>query len=95
MARGAQDEIIFAAGAQILHRADARCVYTLSGSDGRVQITQYAVFPGIWLLYRDVHAGIHIPVAASTAGLLEICLLYTSIMDDREYLPLSWLSQLA
>lgn len=72
MARGAQDEIIFAAGAQILHRADARCVYTLSGSDGRVQITQYAVFPGIWLLYRDVHAGIHIPVAASTAGLLEI-----------------------
>lgn len=55
-----------------MHRADARCVYTLSGSDGRVQIAQYAVFPGIWLLYRDVHAGIHIPVAASTAGLLEI-----------------------
>ena len=72
MARSAQDEIIFAAGAQILHRSDERCVYTLSGSDGRVQITQYAVFPGIWILYRDVHAGIHIPVAASTAGLLEI-----------------------
>ena len=72
MARSAQDEIIFAAGAQILHRSDDHCVYTLSGSDGRVQITQYAVFPGIWILYHDVHAGIHIPVAASTAGILEI-----------------------
>ena len=72
MARNGQNEMLFAAGAALLHRAEDHCVYTLGGSDGRVQITQYAVFPGIWILYRDVHAGVQLPVAASTAGLLEI-----------------------
>jgi AraC-like DNA-binding protein len=46
--------------------------YNLKNEDGEIKITEYQVFPGIWLLYEDIHAqNVYYPLDYPT-GVLEI-----------------------
>lgn len=46
--------------------------YHIQNEDGELSITEYTVFPGIWLTLKDAHAQRYSYPAAYPAGLLEI-----------------------
>ena len=46
---------LFGSDAQILFQDASQTVYQLGGADGRARMTRYRVFPGMDLVYNDVH----------------------------------------
>lgn len=46
--------------------------YHVKNEDGELSITEYHVFPGIWLIYKDAHAQRYTYPPAYPSGLLEI-----------------------
>lgn len=60
------------AGTVILHRGADHTVFCPAGTDGHVRMSAYPVFPGIEIIYNDVHTQSYTLPPASTAGLIEI-----------------------
>ena len=56
----------------VLCRAEDRTVYRLGGTDGDVTVTAYPVFPGIEILYNDVHATMRVMELAQEPKVIEI-----------------------
>ena len=54
-------------------RVDAECtVYSLANAPDKLMLTAYSVFPGIELIYNDIHADLRIGSTVKGAGILEI-----------------------
>lgn len=60
------------AQAEVLFRTEDSIQYRIRNEDGELVITEYAVFPGIWLTYKDAHTQKFTYPAAYPSGLLEI-----------------------
>lgn len=60
------------AQARVTAKGDDRISYHVQNEDGELSITEYSVFPGIWLTYKDAHTQRYSYPAAYPAGLLEI-----------------------
>lgn len=56
----------------VLCRTEDRTVYRLGGTDGDVTVTAYPVFPGIEILYNDVHATMRVMELAQEPKVIEI-----------------------
>ena len=56
----------------VLCRAEDHTVYRLGGTDGDVTVTAYPVFPGIEILYNDVHATMRVMELAQEPKVIEI-----------------------
>ena len=56
MATAKQNETFADTLATVLHQDAEHTVYRLGGADGEVVQTVYPVFPGIEIVYHDVHA---------------------------------------
>ena len=91
MATAKQNETFADTLATVLHQDAEHTVYRLGGADGEVVQTVYPVFPGIEIVYHDVHATACAIQRTRAPGCLEIhhcregriaypygCLLYTS-----------------
>ena len=64
---------LFGGGTVRILRQDGDCTAgRLEDVDGDVIMTAYAVFPGIWIVYSDVHAGTYVRGRCERAGLMEI-----------------------
>ena len=72
MATAKRNEISAYAQATVLHQDSAHTVYRLHGADGEVVQTVYPVFPGIEIVYHDVHATVCAMQRAQPPGCLEI-----------------------
>ena len=59
MATAKQNETFADTLATVLHQDAEHTVYRLGGADGEVVQTVYPVFPGIEIVYHDVHARCH------------------------------------
>ena len=46
---------LFGTDARILSQDANQTVYQLGGADGRARMTRYGVFPGMDLIYNDIH----------------------------------------
>ena len=58
---------------QILQQEDGGVSFRVKGSDGEITMTRYSVFPGIDLIYNDIHAGKSLSnLSGSSRNLLEI-----------------------
>ena len=58
--KGGQDcimyeEKLYGNNLSIEHTSDDSTIYTISGEDGDVKMTGYQIFPGIEIVYNDVH----------------------------------------
>lgn len=51
-----EEQLLYGSQVEIIKRGEDCTVYRLSGESGEVVMTSYAVFPGIRLIYNDVHA---------------------------------------
>ena len=51
-----EEQLLYGSQVEIVKRGEDCTVYRLSGESGEVVMTSYAVFPGIRLIYNDVHA---------------------------------------
>lgn len=61
------------AEAPVILKTEETCtVYGLASASDKLQMTGYPVFPGIELLYNDVHADLRLGQAEASVGLLEI-----------------------
>lgn len=49
------EEKLYGNNLSIEHTSDDSTIYTISGEDGDVKMTGYQVFPGIEIVYNDVH----------------------------------------
>lgn len=58
--------------ARILSDNEERIVYQVKNGDGELVITEYPVFPGIWLMYKEAHAQKYKYPPDYPSGLLEI-----------------------
>lgn len=58
--------------ARILHKNEDCVVYQIKNGDGELTITEYQVFSGIWLCYKDAHTQSFTYPASYPSGLLEI-----------------------
>lgn len=57
----------------VILRADAECaVYGLADAPDKLILTAYSVFPGIELIYNDIHADLRIESPGRGEGVLEI-----------------------
>ena len=96
MATAKQKETLADTQATVLHQDREHTVYHLDDVDGEVVQTVYPVFPGIEIVYHDVHATVCAMQRTHASGCLEIhhcregriaypygdCLLYTSDAAD-------------
>lgn len=67
-----RETILYGDQAQILSREEDHTHYRLPSPDGEVLLTAYPVFPGIEIIYNDVHAASCQLVRGRRPGLLEI-----------------------
>ena len=51
-----EEKVLYGSQVEIMNRGDNCTIYRLSDQEGEVVMTSYAVFPGIRLIYNDVHA---------------------------------------
>lgn len=58
--------------AKILYEKEDCIAYHISNEDGDLMITEYYVFPGIWLCYKDAHAQKFTYPKSYPSGILEI-----------------------
>lgn len=58
--------------ARELFRQEDCVSYQINNDDGELKVTEYHVFPGIWLIYKDAHTRKYIYPKAYPSGLLEI-----------------------
>ena len=72
MATAKQNETFADTLATVLHQDAEYTVYRLGGADGEVVQTVYPVFPGIEIVYHDVHATVCAMPRAQAPGCLEI-----------------------
>ena len=72
MATAKQNETFADTLATVLHQDAEHTVYRLGGADGEVVQTVYPVFPGIEIVYHDVHATACAMQRTRAPGCLEI-----------------------
>lgn len=72
MATAKQNETFADTLATVLHQDAEHTVYRLGGADGEVVQTVYSVFPGIEIVYHDVHATACVMQRTRAPGCLEI-----------------------
>ena len=72
MATAKQKETLADTQATVLHQDTEHTVYHLDDADGEVVQTVYPVFPGIEIVYHDVHATVCAMRRAQAPGCLEI-----------------------
>ena len=72
MATAKQNETFADTPATVLHQDAEHTVYRLGGADGEVVQTVYPVFPGIEIVYHDVHATACAMQRTRAPGCLEI-----------------------
>lgn len=72
MATAKQKETLADTQATVLHQDREHTVYHLDDADGEVVQTVYPVFPGIEIVYHDVHATVCAMRRAQAPGCLEI-----------------------
>ena len=65
-----RETILYGDQAQILSREEDHTHYRLPSPDGEVLLTAYPVFPGIEIIYNDVHAASCQLVRGRRPGLL-------------------------
>ncbi|MDE6608527.1 MAG: AraC family transcriptional regulator [Lachnospiraceae bacterium] len=58
--------------AKVLYKNEDCIVYQVKNADGELKITEYQVFSGIWLCYKDAHTQSFTYPASYPSGLLEI-----------------------
>ncbi len=58
--------------AKVLHKSEDCIVYQIKNGDGELRITEYQVFSGIWLCYKDAHTQSFTYPDSYPDGLLEI-----------------------
>lgn len=58
--------------AKVLFRKENCIAYQVKNAEGELQITEYHVFPGIWLCYKDAHTQKYSYPTSYPEGLLEI-----------------------
>lgn len=58
--------------AKVLYEKEDCIAYRVSNKEGELVITEYPVFPGIWLCYKDAHTQKFTYPDSYPAGLLEI-----------------------
>ncbi len=51
-----KEKILYGKDAAVLHRDEEYTVYSVESTDGKVIMTSYPVFPGIDIIYNDIHA---------------------------------------
>lgn len=64
--------MIYDKHAVMLQKEDDMTIYKVNDSDGDVIMTAYQVFPGIELVYNDVHASMYMMNRDSASSLMEI-----------------------
>ena len=63
---------LFGTDARILSQDANQTVYQLGGADGRARMTRYGVFPGMDLIYNDIHDADYHLNRAPVGDLIEI-----------------------
>ncbi len=63
---------LFGTDARILSQDANQTVYQLGGADGRARMTRYGVFPGMNLIYNDIHDADYHLIRAPVGDLIEI-----------------------
>ena len=67
-----KERCVFGHSVEIMSQADDMTVYRIPGDDGDVVMTSYAVFPGIEIVYNDVHTQYCNESATSSHNILQI-----------------------
>ena len=67
-----KERCVFGRSAEIMSQADDMTVYCIPGDDGDVVMTSYAVFPGIEIVYNDVHTQYCNESVSSSANIMQI-----------------------
>lgn len=67
LCEGASDK-----NARVIFESEECVVYCIRNNDGELHITEYAVFSGIWLVYKDSHTYNYVYPSTYPPGLLEI-----------------------
>ena len=64
--------MLYGENVKILHKCENHAIYQLGDSDGEVMMTVYQVFPGIEIIYNDVHASMFAMQRSQNADVMEI-----------------------
>lgn len=67
-----QEKQIYGSGVEVLMRTERQCTYRITGTDGDAVITRYTVFPGMELLYNNIHTGDYFINHAARGNVIEI-----------------------
>ncbi|MDO4554927.1 MAG: AraC family transcriptional regulator [Lachnospiraceae bacterium] len=67
-----KERCVFGKSAEIVSREEEVTVYRIPGEDGDVVMTSYAVFPGIEIVYNDVHTQYCNENVTSSENILQI-----------------------